>query len=82
MKTIAINEDTPEICALLEQVEDEDVILQRADGSKFILSAVDDFAVEVAKTRQNQALMAFLDERAKEPATIPLAELKRQLGLS
>ncbi len=81
MKTIAITDDTPEICALLEQVEDEDVILQRADGSKFILSAVDDFAVEVAKTRQNP-LMAFLDERAKEPATIPLAELKRQLGLS
>jgi hypothetical protein len=42
---------------------------------------VDEFGVEVARTRSNQELMELLDERAKQPATIPLIELKRRLGL-
>lgn len=42
----------------------------------------DDFDVEVAQTRQNKKLMALLDERASQTQTIPLAEVKRKLGLS
>jgi hypothetical protein len=57
------------------------VLLQSADGSEFLLVAVDDFAQEVLRTRQNERLMAFLDERAKQTQTVPLDEVKRQLGL-
>jgi hypothetical protein len=42
----------------------------------------DDFAQEIVRTRQNAKLMAFLDERARQSQTIPLDEVKRQLGLS
>ncbi|MEH2454925.1 hypothetical protein [Nostoc sp.] len=77
MKTITISEDSTEIRALLEQARSEDVIVRLADGSKFILSAVDDFDVEVAQTRRNEKLMALLDERAKQTQTIPLDEVKR-----
>ena len=80
MKTITISEDSTEIRALLEQARSKDVIVRLADDSEFILSAVDDFDVEVAQTRRNEKLMALLDERAKQTQTIPLDEVKRRLG--
>jgi hypothetical protein len=79
MKTITLPEDPVEIRALFEQVQDEDVIVQLADGRQFILSAIDDFDIEIAQTRRNEKLMAFLDQRAKQTQTIPLDEVKRQL---
>jgi hypothetical protein len=82
MKTITISKDSAEIGTLFEQARDEDVIVRLADGSEFILSAIDDFDVEVAQTRRNQKLMALLDERAKQTQAIPLDEVKRRLGLS
>lgn len=81
MKTIMISEDSTEIRALLLQACDEDVVVRLADGREFILSAVDDFDVEIARTRRNEKLMALLDERAKQMQIIPLDEVKRQLGL-
>ena len=82
MKTITLPEDLAEIRLVFEQANDEDVIIELADGRQFILSAIDDFDVEIAQTRRNQKLMTFLEQRAKQTQTIPLAEVKRQLGLS
>ena len=81
MKTVMLPEDPTQIQALFEQVQDEDIILQLTDGRQFILSAIDDFEVEIAQTRRNEKLMAFLDERAKQTQTIPLDEVKRRLGI-
>jgi hypothetical protein len=47
---------------LLDQARHEEVLLQSADGSEFLLVAVDDFAQEILRTRQNERLMA-LQER-------------------
>jgi hypothetical protein len=66
---------------LLDQARHEEVLLQSADGSEFLLVAVDDFAQEILRTRQNERLMALLDERAQQTQTVPLDEVKRQLGL-
>jgi len=45
-------------------------------------SAENSFDEEVAQTCRNAKLMALLNERSKQTATIPLDEVKRQLGLS
>jgi hypothetical protein len=82
MKTITLSEDITEIRSVFEQANDEDVIIQLADGRQFILSAIDDFDIEIAQTRRNRKLMAFLEGRAKQTETIPLSEVKRRLGLS
>lgn len=82
MKTITLPEPSAELKALLEEAREEDVIVRLADGRKFLLSAVDDFDHEIARTRQHEKLMALLDERGKQPQTISLDEVKRQLGLS
>jgi hypothetical protein len=52
-----------------------------ADGTEFLLTPVEDFDQEIARTRQNAKLMALLDERARQTRTVPLEEVKRQLGL-
>jgi hypothetical protein len=80
MKIVTIPEGSQEIRALLNQARDEDVIVRLSDGSEFMLSAVDDFDHEIARTRHNEKLMALLDERAGQTRTIPLEEVKRQLG--
>ena len=82
MKTISISNPTDELTALLDQVNDEAVIVRLADGREFLLSAVDDFDIEIARTRQNAKLMALLEERAKGTHTIPLDEVKRRLGIA
>ena len=81
MKTVTIKGGSEEIRALLEQARDEDVIVRMDDGSEFLLSAVDDFDHEIVRTRRNEKLMALLDERAGQTRTIPLDEVKRQLGV-
>jgi hypothetical protein len=75
-------EDPAEIRSVFEQAIDEDVIIKLADGRQFILSAIDDFDIEIAQTRRNQKLMNFLEQRARQTQTVPLDQVKRQLGLS
>ncbi|MCO6459555.1 MAG: hypothetical protein J5I93_29935 [Pirellulaceae bacterium] len=82
MKTVSVPPQAAEINALLEQARDDEVLVRTADGSEFLLTAIDDFDREIARTRQNAKLMALLDERAKQSKTIPLDEVKRQLGLT
>jgi hypothetical protein len=41
--------------------------------------AKDDFSQEIEITRENEGLMAILKERAEEPATISLQDVKRQI---
>jgi hypothetical protein len=80
MEIVTITKGSAEIGALLEQARDKDVIMRLSDGSEFMLSAVDDFDHEIARTRRNEKLMALLNERAGQTQTIPLDEVERQLG--
>ena len=80
MKTVTITGGSEEVRALLEQARDEDVIVRMDDGTEFMLSAIDDFDQEIAQTRRNEKLMALLDQRAGQTQTVPLEEVKRQLG--
>ena len=82
MKTINISAQSSEVNLLLEQARDEDILVRAADGTEFMVSAVDDFDYEIARTRKNAKLMALLDERAKQEQTVSLDEVKRQLGVS
>jgi hypothetical protein len=80
MKTVTITGGSAEIKALLDQARNEDVVVRMDDGSEFLLSAIDDFDHEIAQTRRNEKLMSLLDERAGQTQTIPIEEVKRQLG--
>jgi len=47
-----------------------------------ILKAPDGFDREIELTRQNRQLKAFLEQRARQTKTVPLDEVKTQLGLN
>jgi hypothetical protein len=81
VKTIDFAQAPPDVAQLLDQARDEDLIVRLADGSEFLLVALDDFDQEIARTRNNPKLMALLEARAKQTETIPLDEVKRRLGL-
>jgi len=81
MKTIAIPAKSTDIHAVLEEARKEDVILRTTDGLEFMLTAIEDFDQEIARTRQNEKLMALLDERAKQQGTVTLDAVKQALGL-
>jgi hypothetical protein len=81
MKTITVEHPATDFLALLDQARSEDIIVRLADGSEFILAAIDAFEDEIVQMRKNAALMALLAERAQEPATIALEDLKTELGL-
>jgi hypothetical protein len=80
VKTVEIPNQSADIASLLEQARQEDLIVRLADGSEFLVVAVDDFDHELALTRSNDKLMAFLDARARQTQTVPLDDVKRQLG--
>ncbi len=81
MKTIELTDASPDIANLLDQARVDDIVVRVADGSEFLLVAVDDFDREIARTRDNPRLMALLESRAKQTTTVSLEEAKRRLGL-
>jgi len=42
MKTVMIPEEASEICQLLDEADDGDLIVELKDGRQFILSPIDD----------------------------------------
>jgi hypothetical protein len=81
MKTLEIHDPSPEVNHLLDEARSNDLIVRLADGSEFLLVAIDEFDREVARSRNNPKLMAFLESRARQTETVPLEEVKRRLGL-
>jgi hypothetical protein len=81
MKTINVPSASVDISELLNQAREDDILVRLADGSEFLLIAVDEFDQEVAKSRNNPRLMALLESRGSQAATISLDDAKRRLQL-
>ncbi len=81
MKIIELSESQILLDELLETARRETVILQKADNERFVLSLVDEFALEIELLRNNEEFMTYLDELFSQEATIPLEEVEKELGL-
>jgi hypothetical protein len=81
MRTINLPLNSTEVNHLLDQAREDDVLVRLADGSEFLLIALDEFDQEIAKSRENPRLMALLEARAAQTATVPLDDVKRRLNL-
>ena len=81
MKTIAVSTRSKNLNELLRQARRENLILRTAEGEEFILAEIDDFSCEIELTRQNKKLMKYLEMRAKQTKTVPLAKVKSALNL-
>ncbi len=83
MKTID-SATVSSIAELLDIARDEAILLTTPEGREFILTEVDDgddFDAEIEALSRNREFMAFLEERSRETKRIPLAEVKKRLGL-
>ena len=67
---------------MLKLAEKDTLILQKSDGTEFILSLVYDFASEVEALGQDKEFMEFLAKRAQSTQRLSLAETKKYLGIS
>ena len=81
MRTITVSRRARGVNALLKRARRENVILRSPEGEEFILAEIDDFNREIELTRQNRALMKFLDSRAQQTETVSLEEASALLGL-
>ena len=79
MKAIDLSTTAPTLSEVLELAGEDNVILRTTEGRQYLLAEIDDFAEEVARVGQNEALMQLLDERARETTRVPLSEVREQL---
>jgi hypothetical protein len=79
MKAIDLANSSPSLSEVLELAGEENIVLRTLEGRTFVLAEIDDFAEEVALTRQNEALMQLLDSRSKEETTFTLDQVRKQL---
>ncbi len=84
MTTIELGKPDITIDRLIEMAKKEALMLQNATGDRFILALapVDEFDLEVESLSKNKAFMQWLDEISARPATIPLEDVERELGLA
>ena len=80
MKTVHVSSRSRVLNVLLRQAGQENLVLRAPDGREFVLAETDDFSREIELTRENEKLMAFLDRRGREDASVPLSEARRRLG--
>lgn len=88
MKTIDLSTKHISIEEVLDLAQQTQLLVRTPAGKIFVVAEVDpdedddDFAQEVAFTRQNKALMALLRERSQEPGRYTLAQVREKLGLA
>ena len=81
MKTVNIPTQAKTVTSLLKKARRGGLILRSPEGQEFILAEIHDFNREIDLTRQNKALMKFLDARGKQTKTVKAVDVKKQLGL-
>jgi hypothetical protein len=79
MKAIDLAITSATLTQVLELASEENVILRTPEGRQYVLAEIDDFAEEVAKVGQNEALTQLLRERSKETAHLTLRQARERL---
>lgn len=90
MKTIEVTSAEQPMQQFLTLAAHEPLVMRLPNGQVFLLTAVEEarethdeeFGDEVARTRQNAAIMALLHERSRETTRVSAAEARKRLGLT
>src|SRR5260370_2076156 len=79
MKAINVSRTSPTLREVLKLAGKDNVLLRTSEGRQFVLAEIDDFAEEIAKGRNNEAIMQLLDKRSKDPPRFTLSQVREQL---
>jgi len=80
MKTIDLTRGERTLAELLALARHERILIHSATGDDFLLEPAHAFDREVALLGQSGPSMAFLQDRSREAAGTPLAEIKKKRG--
>jgi len=85
MKSIAVSRQADSLNDILKQASKEEILLEAADGQRFILASVEKwkgFQVgEDDDITENSQLMKHLSNRRGGGKRIPLSDVRETLGL-
>ncbi len=87
MKTIELTDSSTSVEELFQLADQQNVLVRTPDGKVFVIAEVgegaafDDFAQEVAATRQNRELMELLAERSRDTRRVSSDEARKRFGL-
>jgi hypothetical protein len=79
MKAIDVSRTSPILRKVLELAGEDNVLLRTSEGRQYVLAEIDDFAEEVARVRNNEAIMQLLGERSTEAKRFTLSQVREQL---
>jgi hypothetical protein len=82
MITLDLRQRRVSLDEILDAVDQDTVVIIRADGKRLVLESEDAFEVEVAQFGQSEKFMAFLAERSKQPGGITLEEFEQRLEVA
>ena len=81
MITIDLRQQPLTLWELLQRAENDIVRIVSTNGQEFMLvTSEESLEVEARRLGQSDQFMQFLAERAQQPATISLKELKQRIG--
>ena len=94
MNTVSVSPRAKTLNALLKTARLHDLILESAEGERFMLTSLDrwqgfeigdsdDFTEEIKRTVQNRELTQLLDDRRRESKEqrYSIEEIKQELGI-
>ncbi len=81
MKTINLDESNPTLNEVISLANTDVVLLRNSLGKMFVVSAVDEFDVEVEILKKHEEFMTFLRALSQEKPSTSLKELREDLGL-
>ncbi len=81
MTTVDLRQNEITVEELLHLADKDVVVIVAEYGREFVLEEADEFDKEIAALSSSETFINFLKERAKEPATLSLDEVEKELGL-
>jgi len=82
MTTIDLRQHKTTVEELLHLADSDAVVIIAENGREFVLEEADEFEKEVVLLSGSPKFIDFLKTRAKEPASISIDDLEKELGLS
>jgi hypothetical protein len=82
MTTIDLRQHKATVDELLNLADGGMVVIIAENGREFVLEEADEFEKEVIWLSGSAKYIDFLKARAKEPATISIDDLEKELGLN
>src|SRR6266705_460919 len=81
MKTITLTKQQRGLLGLFDLAAHQNLAVRTPGGREFVVAEIDDFDREIELARRYKKLMALLDRRGLQPATIPIETVRKRLGL-